>query len=78
MCERVSPAFERWVALHRGATLVFVLHGDVIRALLYHLIRFPTQRIGDWAIDPCSLSEVEEEPDGRRVIVRLNDASHLG
>jgi broad specificity phosphatase PhoE len=74
---RVAPAFERWVARFRGETILFVLHGDVIRALLYHLIGFPTHRINDWVIDPCSLSEVLEEPDGRRVIVRLNDGSPL-
>jgi broad specificity phosphatase PhoE len=74
---RVAPAFERWVALYREGTILFVVHGDVIRALLYHLIEFPTRRIGDWVIDPCALSEVQEEPDGHRLMVRLNDASHL-
>ncbi len=73
---RVGPAFDRWVARYRGETILFVLHGDVIRALLYHLIRFPPERIGDWTIDPCSLTELSET-EGRIVIVRLNDASHL-
>jgi broad specificity phosphatase PhoE len=75
---RVGPAFDRWVARHPGDTLLFVLHGDVIRALLHHLIGFPPARIGDWAIDPCSLSEVFQDGDGRCVILRLNDTSHLG
>jgi probable phosphoglycerate mutase len=75
--ERAAPAFERWVARYPDATLLFVLHGDVIRALLYHLIGFPPARIGDWVTDPCALSEFQQEPDGRRLIVRVNDAGHL-
>jgi probable phosphoglycerate mutase len=74
---RVTPAFDRWVGRYRGENLLFVLHGDVIRTLLYHLIRFPPERISDWVIDPCGLSEVWEEPGGRRLILRFNDSAHL-
>lgn len=73
---RVAPAFDRWVAEWRGETILFVLHGDVIRALLYHLIRFPQERISDFVIDPCSISEFR--PTGERwEVLRLNDVSHL-
>jgi broad specificity phosphatase PhoE len=75
--DRVAPAFERWLARYPDATLLFVLHGDVIRALLYHLIGFPPARIGDWVTDPCALNEFQQEPGGHRLIVRLNDGSHL-
>ncbi len=74
--ERTSPVFDRWVAAHPGETLLFVLHGDVIRALLYHAIRFPEDKISDFTIDPCSLNELRSE-DGRYHVVRLNDSSHL-
>lgn len=74
--QRAGPAFDRWVAGDDAEPVLFVLHGDVIRALLYHVIRFPTARIGDWVIDPCSLSEVRDQ-EGRRLIVRINDCAHL-
>lgn len=74
--DRAGPAFEKWVAELRGETPLFVLHGDVIRALLFHLIRFPRGKISDFVIDPCSLSEFNFA-DGRYEVLRLNDASHL-
>lgn len=73
---RAAPAFERWVAELQGETPLFVLHGDVIRALLFHLIRFPTDKISDFLIDPCSISEFSYA-GGRYETVRLNDVSHL-
>jgi len=76
--DRAAPAFERWVERWPDATILFVLHGDVIRALLYHLIGFPSFRIGDWITDPCALNEFQQEPGARRWVVRVNDASHLG
>ena len=54
-----------------------MLHGDVIRARLYHIIRFPEDQISDWVIDPCSISEFRKEDDGRMIIVRINDTAHL-
>jgi probable phosphoglycerate mutase len=73
---RIAPVFDRWVGAHPGATLLFVLHGDVIRALLYHTIRFPPDKISDFVIDPCSLTELTYN-GGRYHVVCLNDASHL-
>lgn len=73
---RIGPAFDGWVKRCEGETVLFVLHGDVIRALLYHIIRFPPERIGDWVTDPCALSEFV--PIGKRMqILRLNDTAHL-
>ena len=73
---RVGPAFDRWVARFTGQRLLFVLHGDVIRAMLHHLIRFPDNRIGDFQTDPCSLNQFEITQERCRVI-RLNDTAHL-
>jgi broad specificity phosphatase PhoE len=73
---RVGPAFERWVAAAAGQTVLFVLHGDVIRALLYHLLRFAPEKIGDFVVDSCSLTEFRHD-EGRYHMVRYNDASHL-
>ena len=73
---RVVPAFEEWVAAHAGETLLFVLHGDVIRALLCHLIGFPQGKVSDFVIDPCSISRFTRA-DGRIEVGCLNDAAHL-
>lgn len=73
---RVGPAFERWVEASAGLRVLFVLHGDVIRALLYHLLRFAPEKIGDFVTDPCALTEVHCSA-GRYHLVRFNDAGHL-
>jgi broad specificity phosphatase PhoE len=73
---RVGPAFERWVGESAGQAVLFVLHGDVIRALLYHLLRFAPDKIGDFVTEPCSLSAVRHS-DGRFHLVCFNDSSHL-
>jgi probable phosphoglycerate mutase len=74
--QRVGPAFERWVAASAGMRLLFVLHGDVIRALLYHVLHFSPEKIGDFVTDPCTLTELQWH-DGRYHLVRFNDGSHL-
>lgn len=73
---RIGPAFDGWLERCAGETLLFVLHGDVIRALLYHTIRFPAEKISDFSVEPCSLSEFIHQ-GGHFHVVRLNDAAHL-
>jgi broad specificity phosphatase PhoE len=73
---RVGPAFERWVAAGAGSPVLFVLHGDVIRALLYHLLRFAPEKIGDFETDPCALTELRWT-EGRYHLLYYNDRSHL-
>lgn len=74
--QRVGPAFERWVQASAGGRVLFVLHGDVLRALLFHVLRFPEDKIGDFETDPCSLTEFRRNA-GRDHLVRCNDSSHL-
>ena len=73
---RAAPPFERWVSRAQGGHLLLVLHGDVIRALLYHLLRFPRDKIGDFHLEPCSLCEFRQQ-DGRMVMRSWNDTAHL-
>lgn len=73
---RCTPAWDGWVARFRGGVLLFVLHGDVTRALLQHLLGFPEGKINDFSVDPCSLTELTER-GGRYHLVRFNDAAHL-
>ena len=74
---RVAPAFDTHVAANPGVPLLFVLHGDVLRALLHHTLRFPPEKIGDFIIDPCSLTELRWK-EGRYHLARFNDGAHLG
>ncbi|MDH4121640.1 MAG: histidine phosphatase family protein [Deltaproteobacteria bacterium] len=73
---RVYPAFDQWVNRFSGEEILFVVHGDVLRALLYHLIRFPQARIDLFETDPCSLNLFRMEKKGA-MLVRWNDGSHL-
>jgi len=76
VARRVGPAFERWVAQCDGQAVLFVLHGDVIRALLYHVLRFAPEKIGDLETEPCALTALRRSA-GRLHLVCFNDASHL-
>jgi len=73
---RIAPAFDRWVENFSGERILFVLHGDVIRAVFFHLIHFPEAKISDFQTDPCSISEFTHQ-DGRYKTIRLNDVAHL-
>jgi len=73
---RVAPALDAWRDRVAGETAIFVLHGDVIRAAVVHLLRLPTDAVRDPAIFPCSLSEFLHDR-GRYRLVRYNDDSHL-
>jgi len=72
---RIGPAYDRWITIHDGRSILFVLHGDVMRALCYHLVRFPPNRIRDWSTGNCAMSECRHEPGGRNVMVRWNEGS---
>jgi len=72
--ERVAPAFEHWVAQDGRERLLFVLHGDVVCALLYHLLRFPPQEIRRHLVSPCSLTEVTREGTAWRLVRFSEDA----
>lgn len=74
--KRVAAAFDSHVAAHAGRALLFVLHGDVLRAVLHHTLRFPEDKIGDFILEPCSLSELRWR-DGRYHLARFNDGTHL-
>ena len=76
VCARAVPEFKKYLAANVGGKLLFVLHGDVLRVLLFHMIGFPENKIGDFVIHPCSLTELFLE-NGRFHLVRFNDANHL-
>lgn len=73
---RVGAAFERWMAVDAAGDTLLVLHGDVIRALLRHLLKFPPDLISRFEIEPCSLSEFRRQSENY-TLVRFNDHHHL-
>lgn len=64
VAERVVPAFRRWNAELSGGPILFVLHGDVICALLHHLLGFPGETIHQYLVQQCSLTELRREGQG--------------
>ncbi|MBI3992212.1 MAG: histidine phosphatase family protein [Candidatus Lambdaproteobacteria bacterium] len=73
---RVEPCFDRWVARHAGARLLFVLHADVVLALLHQKVSFPTEQISHFQLHPCSLTELRTR-DGAFELVLLNATEHV-
>jgi broad specificity phosphatase PhoE len=69
---RVAPAFRRWLERFPAGGVLFVLHGDVICALLHALLEFPAADISRYLVRPCSLTELAEE-SGRFRLVRFNE-----
>ena len=73
---RVEPCFDRWVARHAGERLLFVLHADIVLALLHQKVGFPSDQIAHYQIQPCSLTELCGQ-GGAFELVLLNAAEHL-
>jgi probable phosphoglycerate mutase len=69
---RVAPAFHDWMERLGDARPLFVLHGDVICALLHHLLGFPGPAIHDFLVRPCSLTIMAREGASWR-LVKFNE-----
>ncbi len=69
---RVAPAFRRWVDALKPGGILFVLHGDVICALLHRLLDFPPAEFANHPVAPCSLTELEPQGESLR-LVRFNE-----
>ena len=76
VARRVSPAFERWTNQFPGQQLLFVLHGDVICALLQRLLNSPEEDVRKMLVKPCSITELERH-GGKWRLLRLSDDSFL-
>ncbi len=73
---RVAPAFAGWVDRYGRERLLFVLHGDVVCALLHHLLGSPPEQIRRHLVSPCSLTEVARG-DGAWRLVRFSEDAFL-
>ena len=74
---RVGPAVEAVVARHACATVVLATHSIVGRVLLCHLLGTGLELVPRLRLKKASISVVRLE-DGRAVLERLGDISHLG
>jgi broad specificity phosphatase PhoE len=74
---RVGPAVESVVAQHPGATVVLVMHSIVGRVLLCHLLGTGLELVPRLKLKTASISVVRLT-DGKAVLERLGDISHLG
>jgi broad specificity phosphatase PhoE len=79
---RVTQAIWGIIDRHPGAKIAVVSHGGPIALFCQSVLGLPYQRAMPFAIDNCSLTqiEVEDEPSGTRPrarLVGLNDTCHL-
>ena len=70
------PAFDGWIARCDRVPLLFVLHGDVICALLRHLLALPPERVRTLLVRPCSVTELVPAGSAWRM-VRFSDDGFL-
>lgn len=70
---RSTAALQAMAEAHRGQHVVAVTHGDVIRYVLCHLLGSPLDLFHRIAIDPASLTIVQLDPWGPRVL-SVNEA----
>ena len=73
---RAADALRLVLARHAGATVLFVTHDSVVRALTLQLTGLPLSFYHQLTISPCSISEVMIEGDRPR-LVRVNETAHL-
>jgi probable phosphomutase (TIGR03848 family) len=71
---RIVAAIDSLRERHPWGTVLAVSHGDVIKAALAHYLRISLDHILCFEIDPGSISTLEVERAGSRVI-RLNDSA---
>jgi probable phosphomutase (TIGR03848 family) len=70
--QRMIAAVDSLRERHRWGSVLAVSHGDVIKAALAHYLRISLDHILCFDIDPASISTLDVERAGTRVI-RLND-----
>lgn len=74
--DRVLPVIEALAARHRGATIVTVSHGVVIRVLLAHWLGIPLRYARRLPNDNTGISTVIFS-DGKAKVQTVNQARHL-
>jgi broad specificity phosphatase PhoE len=66
--ERVGGSLERLALDHAGEDVVIVSHGGAIRAAVAHCLRIGADNALHLSVQNLSLTRLEREPDGWRVI----------
>ena len=75
--KRMAATLRRVTATHRGGGVVVVSHGGAINAFLALVVRTPSTFFFDPAYTGVSRVRVRVMPDGRFVLVSVNETVHL-
>lgn len=76
---RLQPFFKEIVADHDEGTLIIVSHGDLLSLFLSMVLDFNIEDLSHYVISgsPGSVSIIDIDEQGKRIIRRLNDRSFL-
>ena len=66
--ERALACMTRLQGLHRGETIALVSHGDVIKAVLAHVLGAGLDHMQRFDVDPASVSTLVHDGGGWRVV----------
>jgi probable phosphoglycerate mutase len=72
---RACRALTRLHRAHNDTTIAVVSHGDVLRALVAHIMAVPLDRLDSFRIDPASVSVLEPAARGFE-LVQLNNHAY--
>lgn len=70
--DRATGALQSLANLHRGRTIAIYSHDSVIRTILLTVLGAPLSAYHRLEVDPCSLTELVQEPH-RIEVVRINE-----
>ena len=74
---RVSEAFAELAANHRGQHVLVSAHGGVVRRIVADVLGHEHMRL-PITIGYASITRIDVEPDGKRMLVSLNEHGHFG
>ncbi|MDO8510188.1 MAG: histidine phosphatase family protein, partial [bacterium] len=64
--DRVIPVIETHLERYAGQSLLYVIHGNVIRAILGHILMMPLRLVHRLEQDCCALTTVRHDHDSGR------------
>lgn len=77
MARRATAFMERTARESEGHTLLVLSHGNPLVAMVHWWLRLPEDSPISYDFDCASISRLSANEWGERVIVKLNDTSHL-
>ncbi|HUE75346.1 MAG TPA: histidine phosphatase family protein [Chloroflexota bacterium] len=74
---RVEESFNSIFIRHPGQTVAVVAHGGVLGTYIANLLHRTPAMWRDYMLHNCSLTELDLHVEGRAMLVRCNDTTHL-